>query len=205
MITIFINNKKLFLHEKNALKGEILRATKERNFFDIDYIPSIKNIINSLISSSNDKDYVHIQGNTKNIFQKISQYHPLIHAAGGAVFSKKRELLMIYRRGHWDLPKGKAEAGEKAQTTAIREVMEETGIEKPEIIRRLSDSYHMYPINNQWVLKRTQWFLMRAKQQPLIPQTAEDIEQSIWVPYKEIPAKAKQSYTSLRAVIKESL
>ncbi|MFO8087586.1 MAG: NUDIX domain-containing protein [Bacteroidales bacterium] len=191
--------------EKNALKGEPLRDTKERNFFDIDYIPSIKNIIDPLLTSASKTNNIHIQGNINAIFQKISQYYSVIHAGGGAVFSENRALLMIYRRGYWDLPKGKAETGERIQTTAQREVMEETGIDKPEIIRQLSNSYHMYPIKNQWVLKCTHWFLMSGKKQALKPQTSEDIDQAIWVPYEQIPAKANRTYASLQPIIRESM
>ena len=43
------------------------------------------------------------------------------------LFSKK-EILWIFRRGFWDLPKGKLDEGETIQTCAVREVEEETGI-----------------------------------------------------------------------------
>jgi len=35
-----------------------------------------------------------------------------IIAAGGLVTNENNELLMIFRRGKWDLPKGKADEGE---------------------------------------------------------------------------------------------
>jgi 8-oxo-dGTP pyrophosphatase MutT (NUDIX family) len=35
-----------------------------------------------------------------------------IVAAGGLVFNENKELLMIYRRSKWDLPKGKLDEGE---------------------------------------------------------------------------------------------
>jgi bis(5'-nucleosidyl)-tetraphosphatase len=37
-------------------------------------------------------------------------------------------LLLRYPAGHWDLPKGNIERGEKPEETMVREVREETGI-----------------------------------------------------------------------------
>jgi len=47
--------------------------------------------------------------------------------AGGLVTNENNELLMIFRRGKWDLPKGKADEGETVEACALREVEEETG------------------------------------------------------------------------------
>ena len=52
-----------------------------------------------------------------------------IIAAGGLVFNDKNELLMIFRRGKWDLPKGKLDEGEDIEDCAVREVKEETGLD----------------------------------------------------------------------------
>jgi 8-oxo-dGTP diphosphatase len=58
----------------------------------------------------------------------------VIEAAGGIVereTSKGRRIAVIYRErygGEWGLPKGKRQAGESWQRTALREVEEETGV-----------------------------------------------------------------------------
>ncbi|HRZ76394.1 MAG TPA: NUDIX domain-containing protein, partial [Bacteroidales bacterium] len=65
-------------------------------------------------------------------------------AAGGFVLNGDDRLLMIHRNGYWDLPKGKPNAGEELQATALREVEEETGIGGLSIIGRLRPSYHVF-------------------------------------------------------------
>ena len=50
-------------------------------------------------------------------------------SAGGVVVNQRGNVLWILRNGHWDLPKGKVEIGEKLEEAAVREVIEETGIE----------------------------------------------------------------------------
>ncbi|MCK7539615.1 MAG: NUDIX domain-containing protein [Marinilabiliales bacterium] len=64
----------------------------------------------------------------------------IVIAAGGFVRNEKDEILFIFRRGHWDLPKGKLNHKkgiiEKKKDAAVREVMEETGIEKIDIFAK---------------------------------------------------------------------
>lgn len=53
-------------------------------------------------------------------------------SAGAVVFRRdggtRKYLLLKYPAGHWDLPKGNIESGEKPIETMLREVREETGI-----------------------------------------------------------------------------
>ena len=61
----------------------------------------------------------------------------LIEAAGGLVYNSDKQILMIFRNGKWDLPKGKKEDKETIIQCALREVEEECGINDLRIINTL--------------------------------------------------------------------
>jgi 8-oxo-dGTP pyrophosphatase MutT (NUDIX family) len=105
-----------------------------------------------------------------------------IRASGGVVEDESGKVLMIFRRGHWDLPKGKIDPGEGKKQAAIREVMEETGISQPVLTHKICTTRHCYRLKSgERVLKKTFWYAMKAKNQKLIPQKSEDIEKAKWV------------------------
>ena len=64
----------------------------------------------------------------KDLIKEFKSKIKTIYASGGIVKNKKSEILFIFRRGKWDLPKGKADKGETKKQTALREVKEETGV-----------------------------------------------------------------------------
>ena len=51
--------------------------------------------------------------------QLYAMYMPL-DAAGGVAYNEQGDILMIFRRGKWDLPKGKLDAGESIDECALR-------------------------------------------------------------------------------------
>jgi len=107
-----------------------------------------------------------------------------ITAAGGVVLrkpNKANEILLIYRKGLWDLPKGKCEAGESIETCALREVSEEVGIPQPKILRSLGTTLHEYELSGEHVRITTHWYLMETESTVFTPQTEEHIEQVAWV------------------------
>jgi 8-oxo-dGTP pyrophosphatase MutT (NUDIX family) len=66
--------------------------------------------------------------------------------AGGVVISKKGKVLIVNQRGNsWSLPKGHIEEGEDAKAAAIREIEEETGILRLNLVKKLG-SYTRYKI-----------------------------------------------------------
>jgi len=129
-----------------------------------------------------------------------------IQAAGGLVQSDKGNLLLIFRKGKWDLPKGKLDPGEDLEQCAVREVEEETGLKDVVLQKPLCRTYHTYYQDGQHCLKESHWYLMQAPQQDdLKPQTEEDIEQAIWAAPAAIPQYLTNTHRSVADVLKMAL
>ncbi len=129
-----------------------------------------------------------------------------IIAAGGLIFNRKNELLMIYRRQKWDLPKGKLDEGESIEECALREVKEETGLKKVELKNFIGVTHHEYFNNysNEEAIKETHWFKMYAtSNQQLTPQREEGIEEVEWVDVKNLNEKLQNSYINIVEIIKK--
>lgn len=130
-----------------------------------------------------------------------------ILAGGGLVLNDEGELLMIFRRGKWDLPKGKLDEGETIEACAVREVKEETGLQHVERGEKIAISYHEYydTYINEEVLKESHWFMMYARgQQELIPQAAEDISEIGWMKGEKLEACLQNSYDNVIEVIRKA-
>lgn len=138
-------------------------------------------------------------------WRQFSKEYKLIHAAGGIVHNENDEILMIFRLGYWDFPKGKVEEGESFEEAAVREVEEETGLHNIELRQPLPNTYHTYTLRDTDILKVTHWYEMHASQQTLTPQTEEDIAQAVWVPRKEVSARMQDSYPSLKRLWEETI
>ena len=69
-------------------------------------------------------------------------------SAGAVIFKPFKQgnkyLLLHYEAKHWDFPKGHIEKGEKEEDTVRREVKEETGIEKIDILKGFKENIHYF-------------------------------------------------------------
>jgi 8-oxo-dGTP pyrophosphatase MutT (NUDIX family) len=121
--------------------------------------------------------------------------------AGGGVVMKGNKLLLMFRRGVWDLPKGKLDDGESSKEGALREVEEETGV-RVAIDERICTTWHTYTLNGNRILKRTKWYLMRVLDDSrMAPQEEEDIEKLAWLDWRETQLALANSFSSIRFVI----
>jgi ADP-ribose pyrophosphatase YjhB (NUDIX family) len=128
----------------------------------------------------------------------------IIQAGGGLVLNEQNELLLIFRRGSWDLPKGKLDLGETIEACALREVEEETGVRNLTLINFLGITKHQYfdPYLKEEVIKESHWYTMSVKGVPaLIPQTEEDITDIKWVPLSDVNALIADSFASIKEII----
>ena len=158
--------------------------------------------LNRVVETLHNEGYsydINLSGyDTNNMFNNFCQLYNFIEAAGGVVQNTCKEFLLIKRFGIWDLPKGKLEIGESVIETAVREVCEETGLTYVEIVKPLSDTFHIYQQKRKWYLKKTHWFLMKTEDTcELIPQTKEDISKAIWMSKPDAYLAISKSYRSL--------
>ena len=138
----------------------------------------------------------------KSFKKDLSQHFEVIHAAGGVV-QHQDKCLMIYRRGKWDLPKGKIDEGEEAPMAALREIAEECNI-KAVIEDKICSTWHHYWLGGKIVLKKTKWYLMSTKNPESIkPQIEEDIEEILWMDNNEVNQALKNSFSSIEYVIEK--
>jgi 8-oxo-dGTP pyrophosphatase MutT (NUDIX family) len=135
----------------------------------------------------------------KAFFKKFT----VIQAAGGLVQNENKEILLIFRRGKWDLPKGKLDKGEKLEACAVREVEEETGLKKVKLLAPLTITYHTYHEGTKFVLKESHWYTMQAPgDQQLVPQTEEDIHEIKWVKPEALEPYLTNSFPSIADVLR---
>lgn len=148
-------------------------------------------------------------------FSCVYQYHDLpllkdtllasattIVAGGGVVFNQQGQILLIYRRGKWDLPKGKLDLGESIEACALREVMEETGLKNVTLQKKIGTSYYCYAEKEQRFLKQVEWYKMVSSEpQTLTPQLEEDITDIKWIDLQALEPYLENTYATIKDVL----
>jgi len=193
MLKIFVNDKPIILTTK---------VEKEKGFKNY-FLKSVNlsKVIRELNRTSL-KEARLIHKKEKKLLKKFLKKLPNVVAGGGKVFNDKGEVLFIYRNDKWDLPKGKTEKNEDIETTAIREVEEETGVKGLEIIKPLETTYHIFKRNGRYRIKITYWFEMKTSYNgKLVPEEKEGITKVAWLNKKEIAQVLENSYANIRELI----
>lgn len=211
MYKLFINNKEVILCQNPANVDNLIYG----NYIIEKYTnkQNLERLLAIILSDENSSNLVVFDNDVEQIFKTLCSYFVCIEAAGGIIFNSKNELLLIHRRGFWDLPKGKIEEGESVEEAAIREVKEETGIQEvfiqqPLTFKKLLNkaTYHSYTLNGIQALKVSYWFVMKSTYDlPLLPQSEEDIEKAIWINRESIPEYFDNMYPSIIDVLNEIL
>jgi 8-oxo-dGTP pyrophosphatase MutT (NUDIX family) len=196
MYKVFVNDKPLFLTNK----------IQKETYFKLFLLDSvdIDKIIIKYFQNKIDKAILY-HPDEKEILKKIKEKIPVQKAGGGVVYNNEGKILFILRNGKWDLPKGGTEKNENMESTAMREVEEETGVNKLKINRKLPKTYHIFKRNGKYRLKITTWFEMSTNfEGELNGQVEEGIEQVVWMDKKQIKQAMENSYENIKLLIHEA-
>ena len=205
MYKIYINETPLILQETNQLDEApkdpetnlVARYTGKRNM--------LLNYVDMLEKSRRFNSVVLHTAEVEQLFSDLSTHFKLVEAAGGVVYNSEKEILVIFRRGAWDLPKGKIDKGEAKEAAAVREVKEETGLKEVSLGPYLSTTFHVFknPKNGRRILKKTYWYVMQTRENDLIPQVEEDIEIAKWTELDTFLNSDISMYESIRELLEK--
>lgn len=201
-IKIFFDDKPLFLCDSF---DEIIQPVIHHD--DAVFIDELNShTIKTMIHEMQDEKVqagVFIHKDLEELKKAFFKKFTIVIAAGGLVTNEKKEKLLIFRRGKWDLPKGKLDKGETLEECAIREVEEETGLQKIKLVSPLAITYHTYHEGTRFILKESHWYNMKISgKQTLTPQTEEDIHEIKWVKTEDLKDYLDNSFPSIIDVLK---
>ncbi len=191
--SVYFQDREIVLtDETDAARGEVIRTDEG---VEITFAKLLQNLKNT-------KCLTLLSHDPQADFERMAAGLRRIEAGGGVVTNRSGQLLMIFRNGRWDLPKGKLEPGERIEACAVREVEEECGIAPLERDELLTHTFHIYNLHDEWVLKRTTWYRMHywGSEVPT-PQTVEGITEAVWVDTETITDKMAGSYGTIRDVM----
>lgn len=127
-------------------------------------------------------------------------------SAGGVVVrmveGSPRYLLIRDSYGHWGFPKGHLERGERGDTAALREVMEETGLRAVSVTASIDKIEWFFRFRGTLIHKRCEFFLMETSVADTKPQRSEGITACQWTPIDE--AMQLIEYENARAVLRRA-
>lgn len=203
-ITIYFNDKPLFLTD--TITDEIAPYAHHDDAVYMDELsaPGVNSMIHEM---KQEKVHAGIYFHDDIIQLKKAFWRKfmLIQAAGGLVQNEDKAVLMMFRRGKWDLPKGKMDPGETPAQSALREVQEETGLAEVTLGDPLVTTYHTYDDAGHHILKETFWFHMTApKAQTLTPQLEEQITDLVWADKNALKEYLDNTFPSVKEVLQKA-
>jgi 8-oxo-dGTP pyrophosphatase MutT (NUDIX family) len=168
---------------------------------------SVNELLDRLTSGVYRNGVVVLCSDVISVWHRWTALFTLSVAAGGVVHEPGGNILVIFRRGKWDLPKGKLDADETPEQAAIREVEEECGIHGLSLGRLVQVTFHTYTEKKKSILKKTFWYSMDYDGRELpVPQEEEDIEAVEWMSPEEVRSKVfANTYRSVREVLDRAL
>lgn len=197
MYKVFFNDKLVLLTDEHISERKLSGYIAVH----FDHIDEILTTIQIVRDTDVIKGLILFSEDLELLWKDFQSQFTIVEAAGGLVFNSAGEVLMIYRNGKWDLPKGKRETGESIETGALREVEEECGVLDLKLGRHLINTYHHYTHNEKEILKPTYWYEMRSEQTNLIPQLEEGITKVEWMKIEKATLDKLDTYPNIKLVL----
>lgn len=199
MYTFFINNTSIsFQRESTITKDTSNKVFVIKSTFDI-----TKNLF-SLSKEIDFQDVIFVCADPDKVISTMISDLGMIEAGGGIVNNNKQEILFIYRRNKWDLPKGKLDKGETIEECAIREVQEECGIHAVKIVKPIVQTFHFFIPKKKggFIIKKTSWFemVLESDEQP-IPQAEEGITAIQWFSKNNFHVPLNNTFAMVKSII----
>jgi 8-oxo-dGTP pyrophosphatase MutT (NUDIX family) len=205
MHKIYVQNKPLFLADQITPEVEDYLHRPDTIFIDELNGSGVRTMLQQL-ETPDVYAGVFVHPDLDALLDAFKSHLTLIVASGGLVHTKDAQVLLIFRKGKWDLPKGKLDADEELEACALREIEEETGAQNLKLERPLHITYHTYYENRKHILKESHWFLVSTETTSgLKPQTEEDIEKCEWVALDKLSTYFDNMHASIIDVIKIAL
>ncbi len=202
MYKIYINDSPLIICDTE--KVSFVR-NEDRKQLIVRYTTKKKSLLNyiDMMEKGDEYDEVIIHATDYDqLKEDLLSLYKVIPAAGGLVLNEDSEIMFIFRRGFWDLPKGKIELSEKKKKAAIREVEEETGLRDMSITCKLGKSNHSYRNKSgKRILKVSHWYLMSTYKQETVPQTEEDIVKAEWMSLQQFYSEERPVYSNILEIL----
>ncbi|MDK2979504.1 MAG: hypothetical protein PWP52_2218 [Bacteroidales bacterium] len=198
MYKVFYNQRIVFfVNDANPL---------EENAHSIKHVfenkSRLKEVLDRFSNNENIQILYIIHPDIDFVFNQFMSLFTIVEAAGGLVKTPDKRFLAIFRRGKWDLPKGKLEEPEPPEKGALREVEEECGITGLHIKKQLVITWHTYNLGNQHILKKTYWYEMaHSGNGKLKPQTEEEITLVQWMTKNDLPKIISNTFPSIVEVL----
>ena len=127
-------------------------------------------------------------------------------SAGGVVFRMEgnEPMFLLIRDSYrnWGFPKGHLEDGEAAEQAALREVLEETGVNCLKVNGAIETIDWYFRFRGRLVHKVCHFFLMRTESSDTNPQKDEGITACRWAAFEE--AAHLVSYANARTVLRRA-
>ena len=197
MYKVFINNTPLYLTDESH--SQSLAGCFNLQF---ESKKQLRKIIHEIMGGSYKSGVVIQHYDINELYYALRRITTYVPAAGGIVENEHQALLFIFRKGKWDLPKGKMEKGERPDVAAIREVQEECGIFDLELTGQVWYTYHIYSERDKLCLKKTFWYSMQThSSQPVSPQLEEDITQVKWMNKSDLPEVYDNTFKSIASLL----